>query len=432
MLDLDLTRRRILQLVGGLAAIAALLLLGTFVGRVLPADRHWLLDEVLAQLSLTAENRVAVWYSAMLLLTVALAMIGCHALDRREPADMRDRLLDLGWVFCAFAFALLSLDEAGSLHERLSFSTLPRVDGLRGWTTFLMVPIAIVGTLFAGFAWLRMRRSPAAAALMLLGVLCFLTIPVQEHLEVGHLERGELRPDWQAVVEEGTELLGTLCFLSAALLYMRARTPASPDGTRRAVFRPAPAEALGVVGLLAAGFAPAMLLAPELVDLDDGRGLPQNWFAAVAACLTTLLAVMLAARARADAAVAAGRALLLLGVMQLVLSADHGSAHHLSEEFLVHNDTRRLQVDVMLVVALLATAGAVVATVPHPLVRGAVVLWAVLQLLAFVPGTPPRVVLAFAAHVQLLLALVRFARARAADTLSDLARPGALARRIAS
>src|SRR5690606_27821048 len=115
-----------------------------------------------------------------LLLSASLAMAACFVVDRRTSVAAGDRLVDYGWLACAAVFALLSLDEMGSLHERIPLDAIPTVDGLQGWTAGLAVPIAAVAALLLAFAWLRLRRNVATAAFMILGVLLFVSIPIQE------------------------------------------------------------------------------------------------------------------------------------------------------------------------------------------------------------------------------------------------------------
>jgi hypothetical protein len=176
----------------------------------------------------------------MLLLTVAAAMLLCFVLDRQEErldAAVRPgtpaRVLTFGWLLLSLVFALLSLDELGSLHERIEdlpwvAALLPAVGGLGAWVAVLAIPIAVVGAGMLAFGWTRVRESPAAALCMTGAVLLFLSVPVQEHFEGGmRFASGEgrawRRPPIHAVAEEGAEVMGSLLFLAAALIYGRMR-----------------------------------------------------------------------------------------------------------------------------------------------------------------------------------------------------------------
>ena len=79
-------------------------------------------DHVLVQFHLGAENVVAAWYSSMLLLLVAVVCVMAYALDRRHAHGWFRRTLAMGWLPLAAAFTVLSLDEVGSIHERVGMS----------------------------------------------------------------------------------------------------------------------------------------------------------------------------------------------------------------------------------------------------------------------------------------------------------------------
>ena len=117
-----------------------------------------LLNYVLVQFHLATENVVAAWYSSMLLLTVAIAAVIAFACDRRQSHRGLERAIDAGWLVIAGCFALLSLDEIGSLHERIGMVT--RGDSApNGWVYALAVPIGLIALFMAAFAWLRLRRA---------------------------------------------------------------------------------------------------------------------------------------------------------------------------------------------------------------------------------------------------------------------------------
>lgn len=145
---------------------------------------------------------------------MAAAAVCCYVVEVRAPASRRDRQLAWGWWVVAAAFTLLSLDELGSLHERVGeVSRLNLFAGrLISWVGVLAFPIAAVALLLLLFAWTRMRRSPSAFFLFVLGVLLLLTVPLQEHAEFSiprmagkaaeQLPRR--RPPGYLVLEEGT------------------------------------------------------------------------------------------------------------------------------------------------------------------------------------------------------------------------------------
>lgn len=292
--QLDLRGRTLQQVAVGLAAINLVFTAGTALFIHFWAVRESygrrgrvLIDYVLLQFHLATENVVASWYSSMLLLTVALAAAVAFSLDRRHERSWIERLLGLGWLLVAAAFAGLSLDEIGSLHERLG---MVRYGGAppTGWVYTLFVPIAMVGVFLLMFAWFIVRRSRAAALLFVAGVTLFLINPFFELAEMSVLHGGGDIAVHNAlmVVEEGLlELGGTLCFLLGVLLYIRRVEGAGPHvfdlRSRRAVV------VMGVTAaLLAAGVPTVHWFVARLPGGDTG--VPDNWFPAAALFLFAL------------------------------------------------------------------------------------------------------------------------------------------------
>lgn len=272
------------------------------------------IDVVLVQVHLATENVIAAWYSSMLLLSVAIAAVVAYALDRRHSHTGLERVVETGWLVIAACFALLSLDEIGSLHERLGMVTRGG-SAARGWVYVLAVPIGVIGLLLAAFAWLRLRRAPAAAAFFVAGIALFLSNPVMELIEMSLLHGGgSMRiHDTLLVVEEGlAELGGTLCFLLGVLLYIRAT--AGPGPHDFALDTPAALHAFAAGGLLLTAGVPVTRWFVDRLPPGD-TGIPDNWFAAAALYLLALLA--LATRGTRALPLAAG---------SIVLSAAFGAS----------------------------------------------------------------------------------------------------------
>jgi hypothetical protein len=269
---------------------------------------------VLVQFHLATENVIAAWYSSMLLLSVATAAVIAYALDRRQSHAGLERLIDAGWLVIAGCFALLSLDEIGSLHERIGMVTRGG-SAATGWVYVLAVPIGLIALFMAAFAWLRLRRAPAAALFFGAGIALFLSNPVMELIEMSLLHGGgSIRiHDSLLVVEEGlAELGGTLCFLLGVLLYIRASAGAGPH--HFALDTPAAIAALAAGGLLLTAGVPVTRWFVDRLPPGD-TGIPDNWFASAALYLLALLA--LATRGRRAIPLAAGA---------IVLSAAFGAS----------------------------------------------------------------------------------------------------------
>jgi hypothetical protein len=253
---------------------------------------------VLIQFHLGTENVIAAWYSSMLLLAVAAAACLVFALERRLPPSSRtDRWLRGGWLVFAALFTLLSLDEVGSLHERIGMmvalnraSLVPSAKAPVGWVYMLAVPIGAVGAFMLAFGWARLRRVPAAFALLALGVALYLADPLLEVLEGALVRSGSPRIIVERILEEGVaELGGTLCFLMGMLLYAARIGAGAPY--RWTVSGRSAALLAGAAGtILTAGVPIAHWFVDHLPEGDSG--IPDNWFPAAA---LSLLALLLAA-----------------------------------------------------------------------------------------------------------------------------------------
>jgi hypothetical protein len=168
----------------------------------------------------------------------------------------------------------------------------------------LAVPIGLIGLFMAAFAWLRVRRAPAAAAFFVAGIALFLSNPVMELIEMSLLHGGGSMGihDTLLVVEEGlAELGGTLCFLLGVLLYIRAT--AGPGPHHFTLDTPAAIQLLAAGGLVLTAGVPVTRWFVDRLPPGD-TGIPDNWFASTALYLLALLA--LATRGRRAGVFAAG------------------------------------------------------------------------------------------------------------------------------
>lgn len=277
---------------------------------------------VLVQGHLATENVLAAWYSSMLLLLVALASAAAWRVDSRRGSGA----LRHGWLVFTAAFAILSLDEIGSLHERTGMlATGGRGPG--GWVYLLGLPILATGTFMLSFAWVHLRRVWDTFLLMAAGVGLFVLNPLLEKVEMAMIHgAGAVQGSWQRhlhdallVIEEGgAELFGTLSFLAAVLVYLRAvegQKSGFTIDTRTAVWSWRAGAVLLVAGAQALGWI--------VVRLPPGdTGIPQHWFPA-AACLVLALVAVSRPRAADER-----RASLALAVTCIALSGFFGAGLH--------------------------------------------------------------------------------------------------------
>lgn len=246
----------------------------------------------LLALSLASENTLATWYSSMLFLSVAVAATACYARDEAAVSSGEGRRSTVGWLILAVAFLTLSLDEMGSIHERLGeISSLTGGERTLGWVVVLAVPIGVCGALMLAFAYSKLRTDYWAMRLAAVGTLFFLANPVLEQIEFSMLTSGqELSRSWtyalRLATEEGTELFGALFWLLSLLFYLSNRTDSEERVRVTSKRVPVPESVLAALPVI---FCGGLLITAVFVrlTLPADVGVPRNWFAASAALLST-------------------------------------------------------------------------------------------------------------------------------------------------
>jgi len=212
------------------------------------------------------ENNVAAWWSGMLLLIAALhAFDGYVLLERSKPNVAQ------GWAAISLILTVLSIDEIGSIHERMD-----RVLHLGTWWSLL--PFALILLSLLGYAlvsfWLA-REPLRKVALLAFAFALFGTVAFQEFLE-HHIAWASWTAVVRGFIEEGTELLGILILLSVCM------------GNSRGIFggRNGPSPTLELIHVLRAPIlVMSLTAAPFLAYLsavwpDQWRGHPASWLAA--------------------------------------------------------------------------------------------------------------------------------------------------------
>ena len=165
-----------------------------------------LLERIFRQFDLGEEMNFAAWWSAMLLLAIALVCYEIYSAKQQQK---------LPWLLIAIAFTLLSMDELGSLHERIE-SWIILIDRHiplpLAQTIDPYVPIIIVGGILLPLPLIilwKFSGTRTSAIWLTIGLVLLATISVQERME-GYFDWGS----WGGLrlgVEEGTELLGMCC-----------------------------------------------------------------------------------------------------------------------------------------------------------------------------------------------------------------------------
>jgi len=183
---------------GGLIAVSAALLVITFASYALIDHRPLAL--LLFWLGLGGEDNIGAWWSGMLLALGAFLSFDGFYDPSKSLAERR------GWLALGFALLLLSFDEIAALHEYLS--TL----GLQ----YLAV-LGIVGLSVAFYAMLQLYRARVAKRTVTTLLLAFgllATVPIHEVIQKSLQWDNQIIYGLRAFLEEGTELLATLIFIS--------------------------------------------------------------------------------------------------------------------------------------------------------------------------------------------------------------------------
>ncbi|WP_346289896.1 hypothetical protein [Sphaerothrix gracilis] len=326
-----------------IAGINAFMLGGTWLFSIYYRDNllgDWntgsAIKYVLVQFNLATENVLASWYSSMLLLLVAIMSLICFSADRKRFAH-KNGWLNGGWLFFSLIFALLSLDEIGSLHERVGqiASFNPFGGYALGWVYVLAIPIATVSSCMLIFSWIRLRKHWLSLIFLLLGMASFISIPFQEHIETAmKIAAGEgwHRPIFLTLLEEGAELFGSLCFLIATTLYgswsgKKTDILSLSDIKLELSYSQKKSLVYGIAAIVCVGIV-MILLDLTIAQAEGDTGIAKNWFPSAAAFLSALICFY-----RSSKQSKIGRyqksTYFLMGFVSLIFSAYYGSGLYL-------------------------------------------------------------------------------------------------------
>jgi len=372
--------------------------------------------------NLANENNAAAWYSSMTFAAASLAMLLCFGLERNRGRTIDDSpfrtIGQYGWLAMCLAFALLSLDELGSFHERLSkvpiARELPELSGAASsWVGRLAIPIGFVAVAILWFAWSYLRAAPAAMIAALLGLGFLLSVPIQEHLEMGiesqaNLGESYVRPRLFLALEEGAELFGALCFIAAPLLFARKISSVASPPVAMVTISPIGFGALGF--LLGTGLTATLLLLPEVREAAaaDGRGIPQNWFPSLLALWCGALCLLTAkANGLELPRERVGRWLLFgLALIHLALSVDHGANHRIFTARLFTPADWAASIATTILASIGLLVGAAVLVFRSLALRASLLVWLFLLWIGLPAPDPVRSVLPFIAYLTLSLGLI--------------------------
>lgn len=195
---------------------------------------------------LNGENNIPTWFTSMVWATAAgLAMVA----SRREFSH--DGVMRWSWALLGGVFLLLSLDEVGSLHERLlglAGDTVQHALGLADsfyydWAAMGIVLVVLVAALFVPFL-LRIPRDVAARLILAGGVFLSGSLAIEtigSSYEAGWISSTKLfRISWHRLifVEELLEMVGAILAVHALLWSLASPLGAVASSERRAASEP--------------------------------------------------------------------------------------------------------------------------------------------------------------------------------------------------
>jgi hypothetical protein len=313
------------------------LLIGTFLCNTVDLNQHsFFIGFILRESNLAWENTLATWYSSMLLLTVALLAVLCFVIDRKANTNRFDNFLNYGWITIGLIFTGLSLDEIGSIHESIGnidfFRSLGVKEALLSNTFYGL--ILIVGLFMTVFGFLRFKKNKWAIIFGILGVLLFITVPLQERLEWSKAiwdatAKNYDRSAYSIIIEEGTEIFGSLSFIICLVQYLVAldRKPEENENlviNRRLLINP---KKLFISVIIVIFIFSLLNIAIEYEFLHiqkSDNGIPENWFPSMAAFTTSLISFYLYFDNKKSTNTKQ-KGLLLFSFLSLVMSAYFGS-----------------------------------------------------------------------------------------------------------
>lgn len=185
-------------------------------------------DDVLALLNAAQERSLAGWWTSALLMTCCLAALVVSRLAGGSGTGFSSSRAAWPWLVLAVVFALLSLDEVASLHERGAKWTAAVIDSSSplarlGWT----IPAAAV--LVASLTVLipAIRAIPARArALVLIGLGTSIAGALGMEVVNVVLTQAGARYGWRLVamaIEETAEMVGVVVVLLGVLTAVRVQ-----------------------------------------------------------------------------------------------------------------------------------------------------------------------------------------------------------------
>lgn len=290
--SLDIPATKIYTVLKWVVVINILFLLGTWVhhNRLIQTESV-AVQYLLAQFNFAKENIAAAWYSSMLFFSSGIIALLCFWADMQRTDDVKGRILNFGWIVIAGIFIMLSFDEMGSFHEMIGETALFKKAGGGssskggGWFAFYGL-IALVAIFMITFFVMKFKGNKVALLLTVIGVLLFASNPFQEKFEI-HTWRSSAdpsswhRPAFFLLLEEGSEIFASFCFLYSFTRYAMDAAPGIDPVAGKILKLDSSVNKnfIFYLGGLAFLLGSAMLLIHMNAwnFAKDDNGIPQNW-----------------------------------------------------------------------------------------------------------------------------------------------------------
>ncbi len=243
---------------------------------------------LLAQFNFALENVAAAWYSSMLFFSTGQVALLCFWADMQRSGSRNERVLNFGWIVMAGIFIMLSFDEMGSFHEMIGETAVFKSTGGSeggGWYAFYAL-IALVALFMITFFVMKFKQNKTALLLTIVGVLLFVSNPFQEKFEISTWRQAAdpstwRRPVFFLLLEEGSEIFASFCFLYSFLTYAVTASSGNGSPATRSINLKAVAGRYVIfyLGALACVLGVVMLVIHENAwnFARDDNGIPNNW-----------------------------------------------------------------------------------------------------------------------------------------------------------
>jgi hypothetical protein len=287
------------------AVLNILFLLGTWLHHsklIMPNKNS--VQLLLVQFNFAKENVIASWYSSMLFFTSGIMAALCFWADMQRTNNNQGRMLNVGWLIIAGVFIMMSFDEMGSFHEMIGETSLFKKAGSNkrsGWYAFYAL-IGAVAIFMIVFFLKKFKGNKLAFFLTVLGVLLFVSNPFQEKFEI-HTWRNSPdpsnwhRPAFFLLLEEGSEIFASFCFLFSFTAYAVWAAPGN-DAVAGKILRLTTALSKNFIFYLAGlGFLLGLIML--VIHLNawnferDDNGIPHNWQPAATSFFSFAVAIYL-------------------------------------------------------------------------------------------------------------------------------------------